>query len=103
MLILALALAGVTAAPAPEPQRARRAKQVRTVRMPARARPGAIRIPVAAVPSDPNRAYRLTNIAPEVVDNKVLAVQNTGMECETTGAPVCPSKGTTIVRSAIDD
>ena len=102
MLMLALALAGVTAGPAPDLQRAR-AKRVRTVRMPARARPDAIRIPIATVSRDPNKAYRLTDIAPEVVDNKVLAVQSTGMDCETTGAPVCPSKGTTLVRSAIDD
>jgi len=102
MFLLALAFASVTAAPAPEPQRAR-AKRVRVVRVPARAKPGAIRIPVRAPSADPNRRYRLADATPELVDQKQLAVRNTGMACETTGAPVCPSKGTPIVKAEIDD
>ena len=102
MLLLAVALAGATMGPAPDLQRARRAKVVRA-RVPARARPGATRIPVAAVSKDPNVRYRLTDLPSEKVDGKDLAVRNTGLACGTTGAPVCPSKGTQLVKAPIDD
>ncbi|MBX3563143.1 MAG: hypothetical protein KF730_01070 [Sphingomonas sp.] len=99
MLLLAFALAGVTAAPAPDPQRARRAK---VVRIAARARPGATRIPIVAVPRDRNARYRLTDLPSEKVDGKNLAVRNTGMACGVVGAPVCPSKGKTLVTAPLD-
>ncbi len=98
MLLLAMALAGIAPAPAPDVQRA---KRVRVVRVARRARPGAARIPVAAVPRDPNARYRLTGLPSERVDGKDLAVRDPGMACETTGAPVCPSNGTTVVKTPI--
>ena len=100
MLLLAFVLAGVTPAPAPDLQRA---KRVRVTRVAARARPGVRRIPVRPVPSDPNLRYRLTDLPSEKVDGKDLAVRNTGMACETTGAPVCPSKGTPLVKAPLSD
>ena len=99
MLLLAFALAGVTAGPAPDLQRAKRVKVVRVAR---RARPGVTRIPVRPVSRDPDVRYRLTDLPSEKVDGKDLAVRNTGMACETTGAPVCPSKGTPLVRTPLD-
>ena len=102
MLLLAFALASATVGPPPDAQRVRRAKVVRA-RVPARARPGATRIPVAAVSKAPDVRYRLTDLPSEKVDGKDLAVRNTGMACGTTGAPVCPSKGTKLVTTPIDD
>ncbi|RYY23336.1 MAG: hypothetical protein EOP62_20515 [Sphingomonadales bacterium] len=99
MFILALALAGVTAAPAPDQQRA--AKRVRVTRVAARARPGATQLPIVKPASDPDLRYRLTDLPLEKVDGKDLAVRDTGMACETTGAPVCPSSGTTLVKTPI--
>lgn len=99
MLLMAFALAGVTPAPAPDVQRARRAKVVRVAR---RAKPGVTRIPIVAVPRDPNARYRLTDLPSERVDGKDLAVRDTGMPCETTGAPVCPSKGTPVVSAPLE-
>lgn len=102
MLLLAFALAGATLGPAPDLQRGRRAKVVRA-RVPVRSRPGAMRIPVRAVAKDPNLRYRLTDLPSEKVDGKDLAVRNTGMACGVVGAPVCPSKGTALVKTPIDD
>lgn len=101
MLLLAFALASVTAGPAPDVQRAKRVKVVRA-RVPARAAPGKLRIPVSALPRDPNERYRLTGLPSERVDGKDLAVRSTGMACETTGAPVCPSKGTKLLTANPD-
>lgn len=102
MLLLALALSTVTAGPAPDLQRARRTKVVRA-RVPVRARPGKIRIPIQAVSKDPNARYRLTGLPSEKVDGKDLAVRNTGLACGVVGAPVCPSKGTKLVKAAVGD
>lgn len=100
MLILAFALAGVTMGPAPEPQRARRARVVRVAK---RARPGATRLPIAAVSRDPNVRYRLTDLPSQKIDGKDLAVRDPGMACGVTGAPVCPSNGTKLVTTPLDD
>ncbi|MES2988501.1 MAG: hypothetical protein V4808_11390 [Pseudomonadota bacterium] len=100
MLLLAFALAGVTA---PAPADLQRAKRVRVARVARSARPGSTRIPIVAVSSDPNARYRLTDLPSERIDGKDLAVRDTGMACETTGAPVCPSKGTQVVKTALDD
>lgn len=99
MLFLAFALAAVTAGPVPDLQRA---KRVKVARVPARARPGAMRIPVRAVSQDPNIRYRLTDLPSERIEGKDLAVRNPGMACGTTGAPVCPSKGTKLVKTPLD-
>lgn len=98
MLMLALALAGVTVAPAPDPQRAKRTKVVRVAK---RVRPGASRIPIVAVSRDPNQRYRLTDVRSDRIDGKDLAVRDTGMACETTGAPVCPSNGTKLLSAPL--
>jgi hypothetical protein len=98
MLILAFALAGVTVGPAPDLQRAKRTKVVRVAR---RAQPGAMRIPIAAAPRDPNLRYRLTDLPLEKIDGKDLAVRDTGMACATTNAPVCPSNGTRLVSAPL--
>lgn len=100
MLLLAFALAAATPGPVPDLQRAKRTK---VVRVPSRARPGKIRIPVRAVSQDRNTRYRLTDLPSEKVDGKDLAVRDTGMACETTGAPVCPSKGTKLVSTPLGD
>lgn len=99
MLMIALALAGVTAAPAPDPQRARRAKVVRVAK---NVRPGATRLPIVAVSSDPNQRYRLTDLPSERFNGKDLAVRDFGMPCGVVGAPVCPSNGLPVLKSAVD-
>ncbi|RYE02483.1 MAG: hypothetical protein EOP61_08510 [Sphingomonadales bacterium] len=108
MLLLAFALSVATAGPAPDLQRARHtksvrrtAKRTRIVRVARRARPGVTRIPVVAVSRDPNQRYRLTEARSERVDGKDLAVRDTGMPCETTGAPVCPSNGMQVVKTPL--
>ena len=99
MLLLAFALAGAAIGPAPDLQRAKRTKIVRVA---SRARPGAMRIPIATPPRDPNLRYRLTDLPLEKVDGKDLAVRDTGMACETTGAPVCPSNGMQLVKTPLN-
>lgn len=108
MLLFAFALASATIGPAPEPQRVRRTKVVRVrrakaVRVPARAKPNAVRIPIVAPPRDPSQRYRLTGMTSDHVDGKDLAVRDKGMPCGTTGAPVCPSNGTKLLKAPIDD
>ncbi len=100
MLLFAFALAGASIGSAPDLQRAKRVKVVRA-RVPARAAPGRMRIPVRAVPRDPNLRYRLTGLPSEKVEGKDLAVRDKGMACETTGAPVCPSNGIEVVKTPL--
>jgi hypothetical protein len=100
MLLLVFALAGASVGPAPDLQRAKRVKVVRA-RVPARAAPGKMRIPVRAVSRDPNMRYRLTDLPSEKIDGKDLAVRDKGMACETTGAPVCPSNGIQVVKTPL--
>ena len=105
MLILAIALSAVSPAPLPETQRARRAATTKVVRtrVPARAQPGKVRLPiVTATTRDPNDRYRLTDLPDETPNGKMLAVRNTGMACGLTGAPVCPSKGTPVLRAPLE-
>jgi hypothetical protein len=61
-----------------------------------------VKLPIRTV-SDRNTRYRLTDVRSERIDGKDLAVRNTGMACGTTGAPVCPSKGTKLVATRLDD
>jgi hypothetical protein len=84
---------------APDQDRRRRTARVATV--PARAAPRTT-LPIgcdAACQRDPNRRYRLPLASTEIVDGKDIAVRDTGMACGTTGAPVCPSNGTTLVKT----
>lgn len=97
MLLLALALHGATTI-ADDPQRHRRPRAVRVTRIPTRAAPKAANLAIA-VPADPNQRYRLPLPSTELSDAKADAVKNTGMACGTTGAPVCPHKGTQLVKS----
>ncbi len=100
MLLLAFALAGATVGPAPDIQRA---KRVKVVRVPARAKPHTVRIPISAPRRDPNQNYRIGETASDRIDGKDVAVRQTGLACGTTGAPVCPSNGTQVVKAALDD
>src|SRR6218665_285193 len=104
MLLLALALHGATTI-ADDPQRYRKAKTTRTVRMtriPARAAPRATSLAIT-VPADPNRRYRLPLPSTELADAKGDAGKNTGMACGTTRAPVCPHKGRQLIKTSLDD
>lgn len=104
MLLLALALHGATAT-ADNPQRYRKAKTTRTVRMtriPARAAPKSTNLAIA-VPADPNARYRLPLPSTEVTDAKTDAVKSQGMPCGTTGAPWCPRDGRTVLKTNLGD
>lgn len=97
MLLLALAIS--SAAIAPDQKRTRRAPVVRVQRRDSvvskriRSACGASCAPARPSP------YRLPLPSSEVVDGKDLAVRQTGIPCGTVGAPVCPSNGTTLLKT----
>ncbi|MBN8810462.1 MULTISPECIES: hypothetical protein [Sphingomonas] len=102
MLLLAFALANaLPAAEPPQHRRKARARVTRVTNIPARAAPRPRNLAVT-VPADPDKRYRLPLPSSEVTDAKRDAVRSTGMACGTTGAPVCPHKGTQLLKSSID-
>jgi len=100
VLLFSLALAHVLPAAEPVQQRRKpRPRVARVIRIPASAEPPR-NLPI--IKPDPAQRYRLPLPSTEVVDAKRDAVRSTGMACGTTGAPVCPHNGKTVLKSSID-
>ena len=59
-------------------------------------------IDAAGCSVDPARRYRLDMEAAPGEDAQRSALRGVWQACETTGAPVCPSKGRLILRTAIE-
>ncbi|MDF7777704.1 hypothetical protein P1X14_20785 [Sphingomonas sp. AOB5] len=104
-LTLALSIASPVMAMPPELQRAR---PVSTKRKTSRKR-APVRVvrltPACGVATpcsqDPNQRYRLTGSTTIIPDAKGREVaRSQGMACGTTGAPVCPSNGATLIRTS---
>lgn len=110
-LTLALSIATPVSAPvlmsAPEPQRARQtASRKRNVRNRKRAPVRMVRLtPKCGVATpcrtDPGARYRLTGATTIIPNAKQREMERAqGMACGTTGAPVCPSNGATLIRTS---
>lgn len=107
LLTLALSIASPAFAMPPEPQRARqtttrkrvtRKRNVAPVRMVRLTPRCGVATPCRA---DPGQQYRLTGATTTLSDPKRRELERAqGMACGTTGAPVCPSNGATLIRTS---
>jgi hypothetical protein len=107
LLTLALSIASPAYAMPPEPQRARQSTtKKRSVRTRKRAPVRMVRLTPrcgVAIPcrTDPGQQYRLTGATTTLADPKQRELERAqGMACGTTGAPVCPSNGATLIRTS---